>query len=71
ALDDLVAAVEKNPEKLNPSDRQLLYLNAGEAAEKAGEKTRATDLWQRGLALHADEKLTGEIRTALARLSSS
>ncbi|HEY2801922.1 MAG TPA: hypothetical protein VGI85_15125 [Chthoniobacterales bacterium] len=71
ALDDLVAAVEKNPEALKPSDQQLLYLNAGEAAEKAGDKTRATELWQRGLALHADEKLTEEIRAALARIPSS
>lgn len=71
ALDDLVAAVEENPKKLALPDQQLLYLNAGEAAEKAGEKTRAMELWQRGVALRADEKLTEEIRAALAHIPSS
>jgi tetratricopeptide (TPR) repeat protein len=67
-LDDLLAIVEKDPGKLKPGDRQLLYLNAGEAAKKAGEKERAVELWQRGAALNADPRLTQEIRTALAQL---
>ena len=66
-LNDLVAQVEKNPEKLKPADRQLLYLNAGEAAKHAGDKGRATGLWQRGLTINADAKLTQEIRTAMAQ----
>lgn len=68
ALDDLVAAVEKNPEKLSPSDRQLLYLNAGEAAKKAGDTARARALWKRGAALTAVPGLTKEIRAALSSL---
>ena len=64
-LDELLAQVEKNPEKLKPADRQLLYLNAGEAAKRAGEKARAAELWQRGAAINADAKLTQQIKTAL------
>jgi tetratricopeptide (TPR) repeat protein len=67
ALDDLVARVEKNPNKLEPRDRQLLYLNAGRAAEKAGDKNRATELRRRGIALGADEKLTRELEAVVAR----
>jgi hypothetical protein len=67
-LDELVAQVEENPEKLNPANRQLLYLNAGQAALHAGEKARATGLWQRGLTIKADAKLTAEIKTALAQM---
>lgn len=66
ALDDLVAAVEKNPRKLNPSDQQLLYLNAGDAAKKAGDEASARELWKRGAALTADPSLTKEIRAALS-----
>lgn len=65
-LEQLVAQVEKNPAKLTPADQQLLYLNAGEAAKKAGDMIRARELWQRGAALKADAKLTQEIETALA-----
>lgn len=65
ALDALVATVEKDPEKLKPSDRQLLYLNAGEAAQKAGDGERAATLWKRGLNLKADRGLTQEIEKAL------
>ena len=64
-LDELVAQVETNPEKLKPADRQLLYLNAGEAAQQSGDKARAAELWQRGSAINGDPKLTQEIRTAL------
>ena len=65
-LDQLVALVEKNPAKLTPADQQLLYLNAGEAAKRAGDMTRARELWQRGAALKADPKLTQEIEIARA-----
>jgi len=41
---------------------------AGEAAQKAGDKARAAELWQRGAAINADSKLTQEIRAALAQL---
>lgn len=68
ALDDLVAAVEKDPERLKLSDRQLLYLNAGEAAQKAGDGARAAALWKRGLNLKADRRLTEEIEKALTQL---
>jgi hypothetical protein len=67
-LEELVALVGKDPGRLKPTDRQLLYLNAGEAAQKAGEKARAAELWQRGAAINADPKITQEIRTALAQL---
>jgi hypothetical protein len=65
-LNELVALVEKDPAKLSSADQQLLYLNAGEAAQRAGEKTRARELWERGLTITADAKLNGEIRAALA-----
>ncbi len=71
ALDELVAAVEKDPAKLKPSDRQLLYLNAGEAAQKAGDRARADEMWRRGLVLAADPKLTAEIRAALEQLDGT
>ncbi len=67
-LDELLALVEKDPAKLGPADRQLLYLNAGEAARHAGDKERARHLWQRGLTITANAKLSAEIREALARL---
>ncbi|MEO7723471.1 MAG: hypothetical protein ABIU29_02095 [Chthoniobacterales bacterium] len=66
-LDRLVEQVEKNPSALIPNDRQLLYLNAGEAARTAGDRKRATELWQRGLLIAGDAKLTAEIKAALAR----
>jgi len=66
-LDQLVAQVEKDPAKLKPADQQLLYLNAGEAAKRAGDKERARELWRDGAALKADAKLTQEIKTALAQ----
>jgi tetratricopeptide (TPR) repeat protein len=65
ALETLVTAVEKDPAKLKPQDRQLLYLNAGEAAQKAGDNARAQELWKRGFELGADPRLTAELRTAL------
>lgn len=64
-LNELVALLEKDPLKLSPADQQLLYLNAGEAAQRAGEKARARALWERGLAIAADAKLKAEIHTAL------
>jgi tetratricopeptide (TPR) repeat protein len=65
-LEQLVAQIEKDPAKLTPADQQLLYLNAGEAAKKAGDTARAHELWQRGAVLKADSKLTREIEIALA-----
>ena len=66
-LDELLALLEKGSAKLKPADQQLLYLNAGEAAKRAGEKERARELWRRGAALKADAKLTQEIAAALAQ----
>jgi hypothetical protein len=66
-LDQLVAQVEKNPAKLSAADRQLLYLNAGDAEKKAGKTEHARELWQRGAALKADAKLTQEINATLAQ----
>ncbi|MBA3544565.1 MAG: hypothetical protein H0T83_09040 [Chthoniobacterales bacterium] len=66
-LEELVAQVEKDPAALKPADKQLLYLNAGQAAQHAGDKKRATELWQRGLGIVADAKLTAEIKAALAQ----
>ena len=67
-LDELVGQVEKDPEKLSPADRQILYLNAGKAAQRAGDKARAAELWQRGLTISADANLTTEIKTAMDAL---
>lgn len=66
-LESLVKLVEREPAKLKPADRQLLYLNAGEAARQAGEKARAAELWQRGLAIEGDAKLAQEIKAAIAQ----
>jgi hypothetical protein len=66
-LNELVGLVEKGSAKLKPADQQLLYLNAGEAAKRAGDKKRALALWQRGAALKADAKLTQEITAALTQ----
>lgn len=68
ALDELVELVEKDPAKLSPADRQLLYLNAGQAAKDAGDSIRARELWKRGAALNGDRKLSAENRTALEEL---
>jgi hypothetical protein len=66
-LDQLLVTVEKNRHELGLADRQLLYLNAGKAAQRSGDKGRAIDLWQRGLAIAADPRLTAEIRQALGQ----
>ena len=66
-LDELLARLEKGSAKLKPADQQLLYLNAGEAAKRAGDKQRARELWLRGAALKADVKLTQEITAALTQ----
>ncbi len=66
-LEKLVAEVEKKSDKLSATDRQLLYLNAGEAAQKAGETDRARTLWKRGLKIEGDAKLSAEIKAALAQ----
>ncbi len=65
-LERLLAQVEKRPDALTPADRQLLYLNAGEAAARAGETARAQELWQRGAALQGDPRLSREIASAIA-----
>lgn len=69
ALEKLVAAVERDPQKLSLRDRQLLYLNAGKAEKISGNRARATILWQRGAALaadpNADPRLGAELRAAL------
>ena len=65
-LERLVVQVEKNPAALTPADRQLLYLNAGEAAQRAGDQARAQTLWERGAELEADPRLTKEIASAIA-----
>ncbi|HEX5175565.1 MAG TPA: hypothetical protein VFV83_00975 [Chthoniobacteraceae bacterium] len=65
-LEELLARLEKGAVNLKPADQQLLYLNAGEAAKRAGDKERARELWRRGAALEADTKLTEEITAALA-----
>ena len=67
-LDELLVRLEKGSAKLKPADQQLLYLNAGEAAQHAGDKERARELWRRGAALKADAKLTREITAALTQL---
>jgi len=64
-LDELLSRLEKGSAKLKPADQQLLYLNAGEAAKRAGDKERARELWKRGLTITADEKLTAEIQAAM------
>lgn len=69
ALEELVALVEKEPAKLSPGDRQLLYLNAGNAGKSAGDNGRARMLWERGLELHADPKLQRELQAARATLN--
>ena len=66
-LEELLAMVEKDPAKLKPADQQLLYLNAGEAVRRAGDKARAAELWRRGAAIRADAKLTQEISAARAQ----
>lgn len=66
-LNRLVAMVEPTPEQLSARDRQLLYLNAGEAAIRSGEKVRAREFWERGLTISADPKLNVELKQALAR----
>ncbi len=70
ALDHLVIVIEKEPQRLSPNDRELLYLNAGEAAQKTGDHARARELWERGVALAADPGLTAEIRAALRALGN-
>lgn len=66
-LEELERRVAADAAKLDAADRQLLYLNAGQAASEAGETERARALWQRGLTIKADAKLKKEIQAALAR----
>jgi hypothetical protein len=64
-LEALVALIEPNPERLSAADCQLLYLNAGQAAQRAGEPNRAKELWQRGLTIEADPAVKKQIERAL------
>jgi hypothetical protein len=66
-LDALVREIEQDPAKLSAADRQLLYLNAGEAAHRAGAAERAKELWQRGLTINAEPELSAEIHSALTK----
>ena len=66
-LEGLVRQIEEQPSRLPGADRQLLYLNAGEAAHRAGAEERAHELWRRGLTINADPKLSAEIRSALTK----
>jgi hypothetical protein len=66
-LDELLGRLENGSVNLKPTDQQLLFLNAGEAAKRAGDKERARGLWRRGAALKADAKLTEEITVALTQ----
>jgi hypothetical protein len=66
-LEELERRVAADAAKLDAADRQLLYLNAGQAASEAGETERARALWQRGLTIKADARLKKEIQAALAR----
>lgn len=66
SLEALVGQVERDPSRLKISDRQLLYLNAGEAAQRAGDPARAAELWRRGAALRGDAHLQDELNQALA-----
>jgi tetratricopeptide (TPR) repeat protein len=66
-IEELVARVELTPQKLDAGDRQLLYLNAGRAAQQAGEKERARQLWRRGLTIEGDIKLRAELTSELAK----
>ena len=66
-LNLLVASTQMKPETLSASDRQLLYLKAGEAASRAGDEKRARELWKQGRTISADPKLNAELEQALAR----
>ncbi|HEY3601291.1 MAG TPA: hypothetical protein VGK72_05000 [Chthoniobacterales bacterium] len=66
-LDAIVRQIEQAPGKLGAADCQLLYLNAGQAARRAGHEGRAKELWHRGLTINADPKLSAEIRSALTK----
>jgi tetratricopeptide (TPR) repeat protein len=64
----LAEMIQRDPTKLAESDQQLLYLNAGLAAKKSGDKKRAAEFWRRGLTKRADPKLKAQLNSALAKL---
>ena len=53
---------------LEPRDWQLLYLNAGQAAQKQGEKETAAKYFRLGLTKTSDPNLTAQLQAALAKL---
>jgi hypothetical protein len=64
----LAGLVERNPGQLEARDRQLLYLKAGETAQKAGDKATAAKYFRLGLTNTSDPNLTAQLQAALAKL---
>lgn len=62
----LADAARRSPDNLEAGDLQVIYYEAGRAANAAGDRTRARELWQQGLQHPADAVLTQKLHTALA-----
>ncbi len=63
----LAGLVEKTPGLLPAEDRQTVFLNAGYAAQSAGDRKTAVRYWKSGLSLAADPRTTADLRNALAK----
>ena len=62
---ELAEVAERSPEKFGPGDLQIIFYNAGLAAQKAGDKTRAVALWRAALQHPVDAALAGKTKSAL------
>jgi len=66
-FEQLAEIAQRAPEKFGRGDLQIVFYNAGEAAQKSGHRARATELWQEALRHPVDDTLTQKTKAALAR----
>jgi tetratricopeptide (TPR) repeat protein len=66
-FETLVTLVNKDPQALESGDLQTVYYNAGVAADRAGNHTRAVELWKMAAAHPVDPPLAAKVNAALAK----
>lgn len=64
---DLADLADQAPEKFEKADLQIVYYQAGVAAEKSGEKDQAIAYWRKALRHPADPVLAAKLNEALAK----
>ena len=66
-FEELALLADRAPEKFEPGDLQIVFYQAGLAAEKSGQKERAIARWRQALRHPVDPELTAKIKADLAQ----